>query len=265
MNILDQIIRKKEKEVKKMRTMELPKHPLINEASFYQNVLKQQTMSIIAEFKRASPSKGAIRLDLDPAKQARQYEQMGASAISVLTDEPFFKGSMDDLQRVREAVQLPILCKDFMIDPIQIDFAKAKGASIILLIVAALSDEQLHALFHYAKEQGLEVLVEVHNEEELKRALKLDALIIGINNRDLKTFTVDLQTTARLAAKIDSDDVIIVSESGIQTKEHVEEVARAGARAILVGETFMRTDHLDESFASFQVPLPSSGGKQNVR
>src|SRR5699024_8738257 len=149
---------------------------------------------IISEIKRASPSKGAINTDVDPVKQATAYEALGASAISVLTDKPFFQGSMDDLRAVRAAVDLPILCKDFMIDPIQIDEAKAAGANMILLIAAALDDAALKSLYTYSLEQGLEVLCEVHNESEMERVLSLGATIIGINNRDLNTFTVDLNT-----------------------------------------------------------------------
>src|SRR5699024_6952038 len=134
-----------------------------------------------------SPSKGPIQMKVDPVAQAKEYETLGAAAISVLTDQPFFNGTMDDLRAVREAVNIPILCKDFMIDKIQIDQAKAAGANIILLIVAALDHEQLTNLYAYAKELNLEVLVEVHNEDEMERALNLDATIIGINNRDLKT------------------------------------------------------------------------------
>src|SRR5690625_1363292 len=156
-------------------------------------------MSIIAEIKRASPSKGDINAAIDPVKQAKLYADNGASAISVLTDTPFFKGSMDDLRAVREVVNIPILCKDFMIDRIQIDVAKSAGANIILLIAAALDDNHLDKLYDYAKEHDLEVLCEVHNEEEMERVLKLGAKLVGINNRNLNTFKVDLKTTERLA------------------------------------------------------------------
>ena len=139
---------------------------------------------------------------VDPVFQAKQYEKSGAAAISVLTDSAFFQGSMEDLEKVREAVSLPILCKDFIIDPIQIDRAKAAGANMILLIAAALKDTQLTSLFTYAKKEHLEVLVEVHNEEEMKRAMKLNPSLIGINNRNLKTFAVDLQTTETLASYV---------------------------------------------------------------
>src|SRR5699024_11632436 len=193
-------------------------------------------ISIIAEIKRSSPSKGAIQMAVDPAAQARKYEALGANAISVLTDEPFFNGTMDDLRAVRQAVDVPILCKDFMIDTIQIDHAKAAGANIILLIVAALDDQTLKNLYDYARAEDLEIIVEVHNEEEMERALKLNPEIVGINNRDLKTFTVDLKTTHRIASMVEGKDIILISESGMQEKENVVEVADFGASVVLRSE-----------------------------
>src|SRR5699024_5634538 len=163
---------------------------------------------------------------------------------SVLTDTPFFQGTIDDLRAVRETVRIPILCKDFMIDPIQIDRAKAAGANIILLIAAALDDHEMANLYRYAKDKNLEVLCEVHNEEEIERLIDLVAKIIRINKRDLKTFKVDLKTTERLANMVTDTDTILISESGIKTTEDVETVAEAGAEAILVGETLMRSDNI---------------------
>src|SRR5690625_787434 len=179
-------------------------------------------MSLIADIRRASPSKGNINASVDPVRQAILYEKNGASAISVLTDFPFFKGSMDDLRAVREVVDVPLLCKDFMIDKIQIDIAKQAGASIILLIAAALSNEQLKDLYEHAKGIDLDGLCEVHNEEEMERVLKLEPTLIGINNRDLKTFHVDLETTKRLANMVTNSNTALISESGIATKEEVE-------------------------------------------
>ena len=216
-------------------------------------------MSIISEIKRSSPSKGPIQMEVDPVSQAKKYESLGAAAISVLTDKTFFNGSMDDLRAVREAVDLPILCKDFMIDKVQIDQAKAAGANIILLIVAALDHETLTSLYSYAKALDLEVLVEVHNEDEMERALNLDAKIIGINNRDLKTFEVDLGTTEALATMVMDPETILISESGIRTRADVVEVESAGASVILVGETFMRSDDLSATFAELRVPLTKEG------
>jgi len=259
MTILTKILHEKQKEVARLRrnTYEVSE---IQESSpsFREAVLDKTTMSIIAEFKRASPSKGLIRGDLDPAKQAKIYEMNGASAISVLTDEPFFQGTMKDLARAREAVSLPILCKDFIIDSVQIDRAKASGATMILLIAAALSELELQQLYTYAKERNLEVLCEVNDENEMERVLKLGARIIGINNRDLKSFHVSLETTARLARMVSDPEIVLVSESGIQTKADVEAVAQAGARAILVGESFMRAEDVDKTMEAFQVPLPNT-------
>ncbi|HAB33562.1 MAG TPA: indole-3-glycerol phosphate synthase TrpC, partial [Exiguobacterium sp.] len=198
-------------------------------------------LSVIAEIKRASPSKGAIALDVDVVTQAKQYEASGATVISVLTDETYFKGSMDDLAAVAAAVDIPVLCKDFMIDRVQIDRAKAHGARLILLIVAALEQETLADLYAYAYAEGLEVLVEVHDEEELRRAEAIGAQIIGINNRNLKKFEVDLQTSVGLLEQ-QQPDVRYISESGIKTVEEAQLLHAAGADGILVGETLMRAD-----------------------
>lgn len=169
--------------------------------------------------KTGFPSKGDIKINVNPIEQALSYESGGAAAISVLTDEVFFKGSIADLRIVSEAIRIPRLCKDFIIDEIQIDRAHQAGATIILLIVAALSKERLHELYQYAKRKGLEVLTEVHDEAELERALELNAELIGINNRNLKTFKVDLAVTERLAKLLDPKRHIIISESGIKTKK----------------------------------------------
>lgn len=256
MTILDQIIKEKEKEVMLLKENKHQKYGnKKNVQSFHQSVLANNRMSIIAEIKRASPSKGMIHPHVNPAKQAILYESAGAQAISVLTDEAFFKGHMDDLRQVREAVDIPILCKDFMIDPVQIDIAKDAGANIILLIAAALNNEKLRSLYNYAKEKDLEVLCEVHNEKEMEDVLALDPLLIGVNNRNLKNFHVDLTTTKRLANMVNREDCVFISESGLQTEKDIEEVARYGAKAVLVGETFMRSNKVTETIQSFQVPL----------
>jgi len=256
--ILDKIIAEKHSVVKELynRKEELQSNEVpTNKRSFINKIENSDSLSIIAEFKRASPSKGDINNNLDPQQQALNYEIFGADAISVLTDGPFFKGSYQDLQAVREVVDLPILCKDFIIDSIQIDFAKHYGADIILLIVAALTDEQLSELYKYAVEKDLEVLVEVHNEEELERALKTDAKLIGVNNRNLKTFEVSLDITEKLAPIIKESGRYMVSESGIATLEDVERVTISGARAILVGETFMRASNLEETLKQMKVSI----------
>src|SRR5690625_4774256 len=246
MTILDKIIAEKEKEVAALKSQGFDTTPTSDKkvATFREQVNGSSKMNVISEIKRSSPSKGPIQMEVDPVAQAKKYESLGASAISVLTDKPFFNGSMDDLRAVREAVDLPILCKDFMIDKVQIDQAKASGASIILLIVAALSESSLKELYDYAIEQELEVLCEVHNEEEMERALDLGAPIIGINNRNLKTFEVDLDTTGKLASMVETPDIILISESGIKTRADVKQVAEHGASGILVGETLMRSDNL---------------------
>lgn len=201
-------------------------------------------VALIAEVKKASPSAGIIRSDFDPVRIARDYEAAGASCLSVLTDEKFFQGSLEYLKQIRQAVKLPLLRKDFLIDERQILQAIQWGADAILLIVAILTDEQLKHFQALAAEAGLAALVEVHDEAELERALAANARLIGVNNRNLKTFKVDLATTERLAARLQSslaaDASFLVAESGIHTHADVERLAQCGARAILVGESLMR-------------------------
>lgn len=195
---------------------------------------------IISEIKRSSPSKGMIRETVDVAERARQYEQAGATMISVLTDTTYFNGSFDDLRQVADVVTIPVLCKDFIIDERQLDYAKHYGASVALLIVAALHPTRLHELTRYARSIGLDVLVEVHDEVELRIALELDDVLIGINNRDLKTFEVSLETSIDLMKRY--PDVTFVSESGVSTVEAAARLQEAGASAILVGEALMREE-----------------------
>lgn len=204
-------------------------------------------VALIAEVKKASPSKGVICENFDPVRIAREYEAAGASCLSVLTDEKFFQGSLDYLRQIREAVSLPLLRKDFIIDERQILEAIEWGADAILLIVAILDDARLKRFHELAREAGLAALVEVHNEAELDRALAIGAELIGVNNRDLKTFQVDLGTTERLAAKLSrapnagsQPPCLLVAESGIHTRSDVERLAKCGAGAILVGESLMR-------------------------
>ncbi|MBM3891241.1 MAG: indole-3-glycerol phosphate synthase TrpC [Verrucomicrobia bacterium] len=205
-------------------------------------------VALIAEAKKASPSAGVIRPDFDPVAIARDSERGGASCLSVLTDEKFFQGHLDYLRRIREAVKLPLLRKDFIIDEIQVCEAVAAGADCVLLIVACLEQEELVHLLKVAADCRLDALVEVHDEAELDRALAAGAQIIGVNNRDLKTFKVDLATTERLAKRMRSAECgvrnaerILVAESGIHTRADVERLARCGVNAILVGESLMRS------------------------
>ncbi|MBP1968483.1 indole-3-glycerol phosphate synthase [Virgibacillus natechei] len=259
MTILDKILAEKEKEVSLLLNQTFDQVSFNRPTTFKEKVAASDKINVISEIKRSSPSKGEINMGVNPVEQAKKYEASGAAAISILTDKPFFNGSMDDLRAIRQAVDLPILCKDFMIDPVQIDQAKASGATIILLIVAALSDENFKKLYRYALSQDLEVLCEVHNEEEMERALEVNPEIIGINNRNLKTFEVDLMTTNNLASMVTNPNTILVSESGIKTKQDVIRVSEAGADAILVGETLMRADNLTETFQDLKVPTPEKG------
>jgi indole-3-glycerol phosphate synthase len=202
-------------------------------------------VALIAEVKKASPSAGEICKDFDPVRIAKEYEAAGASCLSVLTDEKYFKGSLDYLRQIRATVKLPLLRKDFIIDERQILEAIEWGADAILLIVAILDDTRLIRFHELANEAGLTTLVEVHDEEELIRAQNVGAKLIGVNNRNLKTFKVDLATTERLAAKLFSsaatrDSSLLVAESGIHSRADVERLARCGASAILVGESLMR-------------------------
>ena len=207
-------------------------------------------IALIAEVKKASPSAGVICPDFDPVRLAKEYEAAGASCLSVLTDEKFFQGSLQHLKQIRAAVKRPLLCKDFIIDERQILEAVEWGADAILLIVAIVTDAQLNHFHSLATDAGLSALVEVHDETELERALAIDARLIGINNRDLKTFNVDLGTTERLAKKVSASggdalqSRILVAESGIRKRADVERLARCGAKAILAGESLMKSGNI---------------------
>jgi indole-3-glycerol phosphate synthase len=200
-------------------------------------------LGLIAEVKRASPSAGTISADFDYLTIGRTYDKAGASAISVLTDEKYFQGRLDYMTLIRQETDIPVLRKDFIVHEAQIYEAVCAGADAILLIVAALNQETLVRLLDTAHDFQLEVLVEVHDLPELERALDTDARIIGVNNRNLKTFTVDLATTETLAEEV-PDDIVLVSESGIKTPEDAARVAAAGADALLVGESLMRSANI---------------------
>lgn len=205
---------------------------------------QRSELALIAEVKKASPSAGLICPDFDPVQIAIEYEQAGASCLSVLTDEKFFQGDLEYLRDIRQSVKLPLLRKDFIIDERQILEAIEWGADAILLIVAILEDATLNRFHTLALEAGLTALVEVHNKAELKRALAIGAPLIGVNNRNLKDFHVDLSTTEQLAKEIQdtpgSADVLLVAESGIHSRADVERLAECGAGAILVGESLVR-------------------------
>jgi len=207
----------------------------------FASALRGKHIRLIAEIKKSSPSRGILRPDLNPAELAKTYAEGGAAAISVLTEANYFKGSIEHLTAVRQAVELPLLRKDFIFDPYQIYESHAYGADALLLIAAILSQEQLEELLSLSHSLSLRCLVEVHNEGEVERTLLSGAEIIGINNRDLKTFTVDLDTTYRLRPLIPKEK-ILVSESGIKSQGDIERLKEWGVNAILVGETLITAD-----------------------
>lgn len=257
MTILTEILAQKEVELVALKA-QAPTEVAVEKKrpSLFETLRSSTHVQVIAEMKRASPSKGLIAEGANPVAQASAYEQAGAACVSVLTDEKYFKGSFADLKNVANAIDIPLLCKDFVIDEVQIDYAKAAGASVVLLIVAALNDEQLDRLHRYATSLSLDVLVETHNVEELQRALAIGAKIIGVNNRNLHDFSIDLAHTEEIANAFPfSDERVFISESGIWTSEDAARVAKAGARAVLVGESLMKSDSVQGAIHALRVPL----------
>lgn len=249
--ILDEIIAVKRQEIEKrrarisldeFRTRAENSPPVKN---FADALREGECVALIAEIKPASPSRGDLNANADPVKIARVYDENGASAISVLTDRQFFKGDLNNLKAARVGADTPLLRKDFIIDEYQVYESRALQADAILLIARILDDTQLRAYRELAESLGMSALVEIHDEREMERALRSDAKIIGINNRNLANFTVDLQTTEDLAPKIPREK-IIVSESGIFTRADVERARNAGAGAVLVGEALMRAADVGE-------------------
>lgn len=236
MSILTEIIAKNKSRVNGYQTEQL-QLSLVNDAPFLTK--EASAFRLIAEIKRASPSKGMIDATVDVVAQAKRYEELGASAISVLCEPSYFKGDFTDLAAIRAAVKLPLLCKDFITTPAHLLKAKSVGANIVLLIVAALTPAELNALYCFARGLELDVLIEVHDEVELEAALRLNPRLIGINNRNLQTFTVDLTTTARLRALIPSE-ITVISESGMLNVADITTVKATGVDGVLIGEGMMR-------------------------
>ncbi|MEO0985030.1 MAG: indole-3-glycerol phosphate synthase TrpC [Cyanobacteria bacterium J06639_14] len=260
-NILEKIVWHKEKEVTRMR-QRLPLADLQREvlsalpARDFLAALQQSDRSpaLIAEVKKASPSRGVIREDFEPVEIAQAYQQGGAACLSVLTDETFFQGSFDYLEQIRAKVDVPLLCKEFIIYPYQMYLARVKGADAVLLIAAILSDEDLKYFTQIAQALGMRTLVEVHTLEELDRVLAIKTIrLIGINNRNLETFETKLATTEQLMQarqdQLQERNILVVSESGIHTTEDVGQITQAGVQGMLVGESLMRQSNLVDAIA----------------
>lgn len=234
MNVLSEIIARKRERVREAKTR-------ANPHAFFR-ALSAEGINIIAEFKRRSPSKGMIREGANPSDVARAYQVGGAVAMSVLTEEDYFAGSLDDLREVKSAVELPVLRKDFIVDEYQVYESAAAGADAILLIVAALDDESLLRLRRLAEDElGMDALVEVHTSDEMRRAAACGAKLIGVNNRDLRTFAVSLETSISLAREAPSE-ALLISESGLKHAADLQRLYEAGYRGFLIGETLMRAD-----------------------
>jgi indole-3-glycerol phosphate synthase len=248
-NILDEIVAHKQSEIETTKEKrpadqlerQLTEAPPVRD--FVAVLFGSEEISLIAEVKKASPSAGMIRKNFDPVAIAKIYEQHGASCISVLTDEFFFQGRLDDLKAVRQAVSIPVLRKDFILDPYQVLEARAAGADCVLLIAECLDDSRLRELYLYAAELGMESLIEIYEPENLDRVLKLEPKLLGINNRNLKTFVTDLNHSIDLMERVPKT-TLLVSESGIRDRNDVVRLQQAGVRGILVGETLMRSEDI---------------------
>ncbi|PIE42032.1 MAG: indole-3-glycerol-phosphate synthase [Gammaproteobacteria bacterium] len=271
--ILEDIIAEKHREIEvrqKSNPVELIENIIVEQndvpRSFYQSLKRRidnQQPAVIAEIKKASPSKGVIREDFDPVAIAKSYENAGAACLSVLTDEKFFQGSESYLDAAREATQLPVLRKDFIIDEYQVFEARAMGADCILLIAACLSHEQMFSLTRLAYDLGMDVLVEVHNVEELDKTAGLPIRMIGINNRNLHTFEVDLNTTFELSMLI-PDNIMVISESGIVDSNAVRLLTSAGIYGFLVGESMMRHNDPGEKLTELFAVVTGDDSKDTV-
>jgi len=242
MMILDTIVAQKKQEVAQLKVegVRAPDQPVEPPRGFMQALVNSSEIAVVAEVKKASPSKGVICPDFDPKAIASSYEEGGAEAISVLTDEKFFQGALDYIALVRQEVKLPVIRKDFIIHELQIKQARNFGADAILLIAAILDQEQIKDYLQMSAELHMDVLVEVHDEKELEKSLGAGCKLIGINNRDLRDFTVDLHTTVRLRKEIPAS-IPVVSESGIKDREDMKMLQDHGITAALIGETLMRS------------------------
>lgn len=256
--ILDEIVEKRkiqlerEKAAADIETVKKAAERLDRQCISFKNALaKPDRLSVISEVKKASPSKGLIQPNFDPVKIAKEYETCGADAVSCLTEEHYFQGSSEYFKAIRQAIGLPMIRKDFIIDEYQIYEARLMGADAILLIAAVLDDEKLKRFGDTAHSLGLDILAETHDESELERVLALDFDIIGINNRNLKTFEVTLETTARLAGMI-PEGKVIVSESGIKDNTDMKTVRSYGADAVLIGETLMRSGNIGATLTALR-------------
>ncbi len=252
--ILDEIVQHKREEVA-ARKSRVPLRSLEERLEQsrpvrdFRGALRQEGISVIAEIKRRSPSRGDILPDVDAIKLAALYEQAGARALSILADEKYFGGSLEDISKVAKHTKLPILCKEFIIDPYQLYEARLAGADAALLIVRILSDDELRSFLHEATQLGLAALVETHDEAEIERALAAGASIIGINNRDLDTLEVDINTTLRLKKQVPGGNTL-VSESGIKTRREVTMLEAGGVDALLVGESLLTSENIHAQLRS---------------
>ena len=241
MNVLSEIIAKKRERLREARS-----------SHAFRRALQRDGINIIAEFKRRSPSKGVIRAGANPIDMARAYQAGGAVAMSVLTEEDYFDGSLDDLRQVKSTVDVPVLRKDFIIEDYQVYESAAAGADAILLIVAALDDELLSRLRRLAEDElHMDALVEVHTIVEMKRAVACGAKLIGVNNRDLRTFEVSLDTSLALAREAPAD-AMLISESGLKSADDLQRLYDAGYRGFLIGETLMRAEYPEQALRSFR-------------
>lgn len=262
-SFLETILNHKHQEVEiaKQRLPQTELHKTIegidNRQSLIKRLSRSNRVNIIAEIKRASPSKGVLKKDLDAAKTAQQYQAAGAAAISVLTDQRYFMGSREDLEQVKTAVNIPVLRKDFIISEYQIYESAAMGADVILLIVRILSQHQLHDYLNLCRELNLEALVEVHSDEDLDQAMTTDAKLIGINNRDLSTFDTHLSRAVHMSQRLAADRIPVVA-SGIQNRKDILKNCSAGLSNFLVGESLVKAKHPGERLKSYlEVSLDS--------